>query len=140
MPSDFHRALAQERRKDALSRCMAEQDLERARGVCWSGYSPPPHPAPRSDRDLRTAAMAQCAALRDWRASDVGRLSAAVGLARRAAEQANLAADAAGAALSRGGDTLTLRCHEAADALEARGRDLIAAAQAARSALAPLSA
>lgn len=135
MTSDFHHTLAHERRADVASRRLAELEQERARGVRWSGCSPAPLPPPRSEQDLYEAAAAKSASLQDWRASDQGRLSAAVTQAQRAAEAAHLAAEMARAALARGGDTVIRRCREAADVLEIRGRDLIAAAQAARSVL-----
>jgi hypothetical protein len=135
MSSDFERALSEERRKDALGHRFTELERERARGVRWAGCGPAPLPQPRSEQDLAAAAAVRCASLRDWRASDQGRLSLAVSRAQRAAEQAHLAAESARAALARSDESVGMRCREAADELETRGRDLIAAAQAARQAL-----
>lgn len=135
MPPEIEAAIAQERRLDAVARRCSEQQHERERGVRWSGCEPDPTPSPRSETQLHAAAASRLAELRAWRFSATGRLSAAISQARRAAERAHAAADAAHGALSRGDSALSGRCRDAADAIEAEGQDLIAAARAAREAL-----
>jgi hypothetical protein len=135
MPLGIETAVAQERSLDAVARRSAEQQHERERGVRWSGCGPDPVPGPRSEAQLREAAAARLARLQAWRASAKGRLSAAVSQAQRAAERAHAAADAALGALARGETSFSRSCRDAADVIEAQGRDLIATACATREAL-----
>jgi len=135
MPPEIDAVIARERRLDAVARRCAEQQFERERGVRWSGCGPDPAPSSRSEAQLRDAAAASLAGIQAWRSSANGRLSAAISQAQRAAERAHAAAGAAYGALTRGDGASSGRCRDAADAFEAQGRDLIAAAHAAREAL-----
>jgi len=135
MPPEIEASVAQERRLDVATRRSAEQQYERERGVRWSGCGPDPVPSPRSETQIRAAAAARLAGLRAWRSSTKGRLSAAISQAQRAAERAHAVAGAAYGALAREDGGASARCRDAADAIEAQGRDLIAAARAAREAL-----
>ena len=131
LPSFITQELAFEgARVDAHAR-----EAARSRGVAWSGLGPEPW-RPRSAAQVEASARARLERLQAWRASAAGRFLAAVASAQRAAETAHVAGEAARAAVARGMDHGANSCRQAADALEAEGRALLAAARAARRALA----
>jgi hypothetical protein len=127
--------LDDERRRDLADERAWRREAARNRGVCWSGPPLEP-PRPRSEEDRVTAARTRHQALQDWRASPAGRYLAAVSRAQQAAEAAHLAGESARAAVARGFPSSASSCHGAAEALEAQGLAIVAAARAARDALA----
>jgi hypothetical protein len=132
---DLSSFIAQELAFDGVRAEAHARDASRGRGVTWSGLGPEPWRA-RSAAQVEASARARLACLQAWRASAAGRFLAAVANAQHAAEMAHVAGEAARAAIARGMDPGASSCRQAADALEAEGRALLAAARAARRALA----
>jgi hypothetical protein len=135
MDRDWRDLLDDERRRDIVSVEAWRQEAARHRGVCWSGLALLPTPA-RSEDQIQAVATARLERLRAWRASASGRFLVAVSRAQQAAEAAHIAAESARAAVARGLERPTPNCRGVADTLEAQGRALLAAARAARCALA----
>jgi hypothetical protein len=135
MSGDRRTLLDDERRRDDVAFEAWRREAARHRGVCWSGLALQPSPA-RSEDQLQAAAAVRLAKLQAWRATAAGRFLAAVSRAQQAAEAAHIAAESARAAVARGLERPTPNCRGVADTLEAQGRALLAAARAARCALA----
>ncbi|WP_331537790.1 hypothetical protein [Phenylobacterium sp.] len=134
MNLDWLDLLDDERRRDATGVRAWRQEVDRHRGVCWSGLALQP-PRTRSEDQLEAAAQARLRKLQAWRASATGRFLAAVSRAQQAAEAAHFAGESARAAVSRDFEGSASVCRGAADMFDAQGRALLAAARAARRAL-----
>lgn len=132
---EFDRLLACEVARDQVWASARQSEAERARGVCWSGVGPDPWTR-RSEAELADAARARRARLSAWRTSAEGRFLTALAHAEDAVQAAHQSVENGRAAVSRGLDHGRAVCDAAADVLEANGRALLAAALAARRALA----
>ena len=132
---DLSALTALERARDRLWSSAHHLEQDRCGGVCWSGMGPDPW-RPRDETRIRADAALRLQRLEAWRASADGRLLACVSDCQRAAQAAYLAAESARAAISRGLSHNAAHCDAEVAAIAAQGRALLAAARAARRALA----
>jgi len=110
LDSDRPRLLRAEDAADAARALAARREAGRHAGVAWSGLAPEPFPIRSPDARARDA-EARLAALRQWRLTRAGRLTAAMTEAERAVE-------AIRACVARGLAVSDARCGLALGALE----------------------
>ncbi|MFN3522222.1 MAG: hypothetical protein ACK4YQ_08225 [Phenylobacterium sp.] len=125
---DLSRLIALEQAIDRAHISARDREAARHRGVAWSGFAPPPALV-RPPQALDAEAREKLARLDAWRASDAGRLLAAIAESQRAAAAAHAAGEAARAALARNPREPTEGCMAAAEEMAAR---TLAACRAAR--------
>ncbi|WP_304165724.1 hypothetical protein [Phenylobacterium aquaticum] len=128
--------IALERASDGHHLDHQRQAARRQAGVAWSGLSAPPDP-PRSEAQLRQAALARRGFEADWRASSQGAVLLAVADIQRACEAAHAAGERARSAAARGLAPDPAPCRAALAEVRRQARDLLRGLRHARQALPP---